>query len=112
MRIALHSTVTPGEVDAYREHHARIPGDLDDLFGRAGITEWVIWRSGDRLFHVVECEDFAEAMRIVDGAPANTAWQADIGRFIAGFRGPDGEDAFTPLEEIWSLTDQRAAQKP
>jgi L-rhamnose mutarotase len=110
MRIALHSIVRPGDVDAYREHHARIPADLEALFGRAGITEWAIWRSGDRLFHLVECEDFDEAMRIVGSDQANTAWQADIGRFVAAFHGPDGEDAFTPLEQIWSLSDQRTSE--
>jgi L-rhamnose mutarotase len=112
LRIALHSVVRPGDVDAYREHHARVPADLERLFDRAGITEWVIWRSGDRLFHMVECEDFAEAMRIVGADPADTAWQADIGRFVAGYHGRDGEDAFSPLEQIWSLTDQRMSEEP
>ena len=108
MRVALHSTIRPGAVEEYRAHHAAIPDDLARLFERAGIHDWSIWRSGDRLFHLVDCDDFDAAIRVVDDDPANEAWQSDIGRYVAGFLGPDGEDAFAPLEPIWSLGAQRS----
>lgn len=108
MRIALHSVIAEGAIDDYRTHHARVPDGLRDLFGVAGIEDWTIWRSGRDLFHLVECEDFDAAMRVVNASPTNDAWQADIGRFVEGFHGPDGEDAFTPLEEVWALSTQRA----
>lgn len=108
MRVALHSVIAEGSVDAYRTAHARIPDDLRELFGVAGIHDWIIWRSGRNLFHIVECEDFDRAMSIIDPAPANAAWQADIGRFVAGFHGPDGEEAFAPIEQVWSLEGQIA----
>jgi L-rhamnose mutarotase len=106
MRIALHSVIAEGAVDAYRTAHARIPDDLRDLFDAAGIHEWIIWRSGRNLFHAIDCDDFDRAMAIVDASAANVAWQTNIGRFVEGFLGPDGEVAFAPLEEVWSLTDQ------
>lgn len=109
MRVALHSTIRPGAVDSYRESHARIPDELRELFDRVGIVDWVIWRSGDRLFHLIECDDFAKALADIDGDPANARWQADIGRFVDRFFGPDGVPAFEPLEEVWSLEAQRAA---
>lgn len=109
MWIALHSVIADGAVDQYRSHHARIPDDLRDLFADAGIHDWIIWRSGRNLFHLVECDDFDGAMRIVDAAPANAAWQADIGRFVEGFHGPDGEDGFLPIEQVWSLENQRSS---
>ena len=109
MRIALHSVIVDGAVDQDRSHHARIPDDLRDLFAEAGIHDWIIWRSGRNLFHLVECDDFDRAMRIVDAAPANAAWQADIGRFVDGFHGPDGEEGFLPIEQVWSLEDQRSS---
>src|SRR5690349_10823143 len=106
MRIALHSVIRDGAVDDYRSHHARVPDDLTALFERAGIHEWVIWRSGDRLFHLVDCDDWDAAMAVVGPDPANERWQADIGRFVAYFRGPDGEEGFTPIEPVWSLAEQ------
>jgi L-rhamnose mutarotase len=106
MRIALHSVIAEGAIDDYRAHHERIPDDLRDLFYSVGISDWTIWRSGRHLFHLVECDDFDEAMRIVEQAPANRAWQADIGRFVDGFHGPDGEAAFVPIERVWALSAQ------
>ena len=84
MRVALHSTIVEGSIDEYRAQHATIPADLRALFGEAGIRDWTIWRSGRHLFHLVECDDFAHAMSVVEPHPANIAWQQDIGRFVAG----------------------------
>ena len=110
MRVALHSMIAEGAIDGYRSHHVRIPAALSDLFGAAGIHDWTIWRSGRDLFHLVECDNFDAAMRVVDASPANDAWQADIGRFVAGFHGPDGEDGFLPIEQVWALSAQRTAE--
>jgi L-rhamnose mutarotase len=46
-------------------------------------------------------------MRVVNASPVNDAWQADIGRFVEGFRGADGEDSFAPIEQVWALSVQR-----
>jgi L-rhamnose mutarotase len=109
MRIAPHSVIADGAVQDYRTHHARVPEELTALFSRAGIRDWIIWRSGDRLFHLVECDDWDAAMAVVGPDPANARWQADIGRFVEGFRDEDGEVGFAPLENVWSLAGQRAA---
>ena len=106
MRVALHSVLAPGAADDYRREHARVPDELAALFERAGIRDWSIWRSGDRLFHLVDCDDWEQAMRVVKGDAADDRWQAHIGRFVAGFHGPDGEDAYAPLDEVWSLAGQ------
>jgi L-rhamnose mutarotase len=111
MYVALHSVIRDGAIDQYVARHARVPGELRALFGRAGIRDWTIWRSGDRLFHLVECDDFTRAMQIVKADAADARWQADIGRFVAGFRGPDGEDAYAPLARVWSLAEQTSEEE-
>lgn len=108
MRIALHSTLRPGAAADYLREHARVPDDLRALFDRAGIQDWTIWRSGDRLFHLVECDDFAAAMLALDDDPANRRWQASINGHVDHFvtDGPDPEGMVLPL--VWTLTAQRA----
>jgi L-rhamnose mutarotase len=86
-----------------------VPDELRALFDRAGIRDWTIWRSGDRLFHLVECEDFEEAMRVIRADEADQRWQENIGRFIDGFLGPDGAAGYAPLDQVWRLEEQRAA---
>lgn len=109
MRIALHSEIREGAVDDYRTHHARIPDGLVDAFSRLGIREWTIWRSGHRLFHLVECDDWDVAMQALRDEPADHAWQADIGRFVELFRDADGAEGTSPLELIWDLAAQRSS---
>lgn len=109
MRIALHSEIREGAIDDYRTHHERIPDDLVAAFDRLGIREWTIWRSGHRLFHLVECDDWDAAVRGLCDEPADHAWQADIGRFVELFRDADGAVGTAPLEQIWDLSAQRSA---
>ncbi|MFB9310326.1 L-rhamnose mutarotase [Agromyces hippuratus] len=107
MRVALHSVIRAGAIDGYRSEHAVIPDDLERSFARLGIHDWTIWRSGDRLFHVVECDDFDAAMRELDSDPANLAWQQTIGEFVETFRDADGDRGYAPIEEVWDLRRQR-----
>lgn len=108
MRVALHSEIRVGAIGDYRTHHERIPDALAARFAELGIHDWTIWRSGHRLFHLVDCEDWDAVLDGLRDDPANHLWQADIGRFVAGFFDADGQASDTvPLEEVWSLEAQR-----
>lgn len=111
MRIALHSEIRAGAIADYEAHHARIPDDLVVAFARVGIREWTIWRSGHRLFHLVECDDWDAAVAALGDDPADHAWQADIGRFVELFRDGDGDgrQGAQPLSEVWDLRAQRGS---
>ncbi|GAB3384470.1 L-rhamnose mutarotase [Humibacter soli] len=109
MKVALHSTLREGATADYRREHARVPDELRALFDRAGIRDWSIFRSGDRLFHVVDCEDFDAAMTVIRGDDADRRWQEKIGVYVDDFYGPNGEAGYLPLEQIWSLDEQRRA---
>lgn len=107
MIVALHSTLREGAVAGYQREHARIPADLQAMFDRLGVQDWRIWRSGDRLFHLVECEDWERLLRESPTDPANIAWQAHINQFVCEFYDADGNPGFVPLERVWSLAEQR-----
>lgn len=106
MRVALHSEIAPGAVEEYRDRHHRVPDELVALFERAGIRDWTIFRSGHRLFHLVDCDDWGRAMAAVQSDPADARWQAHIGRLVAGFLDADGAVGYAPLDEVWSLREQ------
>lgn len=96
MRVALHSEILPGAVEEYRSRHQRVPEELAALFERAGIHDWTIFRSGQRLFHLVDCDDWGRAMAVVRSDPADARWQADIGRLVATFLDADGSEGYAP----------------
>ena len=106
MIVALHSEIREGAVDAYRDAHVTIPDDLAATFARIGITDWSIWRSGRRLFHLVECDDWDAATTALATDPANAAWQATIGQYVVTFRGPVGVVGVAALEPVWQLREQ------
>ncbi|MFB7843903.1 L-rhamnose mutarotase [Microbacterium sp. NPDC056052] len=110
-RFALHSTIRADAIDDYVAQHRRIPDDLQGVFDRVGVIDWVIWRSGDRLFHLVDCDDIDDVMRRIGESPENEAWQRDIGRFVSRFHGPDGQDDAAPLAEVWALSTQRQDER-
>lgn len=107
MLVALHSEIRAGAVDAYVERHATIPDGLAAAFERLGVRDWTIWRSGRRLFHLVDCEDWEAVTAGLRDEPADHAWQADIGRFVELFRDADGDEGTAPLQRVWRLAEQR-----
>ncbi|WP_442575390.1 L-rhamnose mutarotase [Microbacterium sp. F51-2R] len=109
MRVVLHSELVAGASAPYELEHGRIPNELREVFDRAGIVDWTIWRSGDRLFHLVECDDFDSAMTIIRDDPADARWQSHIGRFVQAFYDSEGEIGYAPLRVVWSLAEQRSA---
>lgn len=111
MRIALHSEIAPGRIAGYVEEHVRIPDNLAATFARLGIHDWTIWRSGHRLFHVVDCDDWDSALEALADDPANLEWQARIGPFVALFRDDDGAERMAPLAQVWQLTAQTRADR-
>ncbi|WP_348789979.1 L-rhamnose mutarotase [Leifsonia sp. NPDC080035] len=108
MRVALHSVLREGHELAYEEAHVVIPDDLVAAFARVGIHDWTIWRSGRDLFHLVECDDFAAAMRALADDPADQRWQAFIGRHVDHFEGADDGEEGRILGRVWDLAGQRA----
>ena len=109
MRIALHSVVRPGLEQGYDSTHATIPPDLVESFARVGIHDWSIWRSGDQLFHLVECDDFEAALTALDDDPANIAWQKTIGPFVDHFETTGPGHAGMPVPLVWRLQEQRGS---
>ncbi len=107
MLVALHSEIVPGRIDGYVSTHQRIPDDLVAAFERLGIHDWTIWRSGHRLFHLVDCDDWDAALASLADEPADHAWQRTIGPFVEVFRDAEGGKAVAPLAEVWSLAAQR-----
>lgn len=112
MRVALHSVLKEGQEAGYEREHATVPADLLESLGRAGITNWRIWRSGRHLFHLVDCEDFAAAMAALDEDPVNHRWQEFIGAYVDHFETTAGSpvegSAQMALGEVWELRAQAA----
>ncbi|MFD3943397.1 L-rhamnose mutarotase [Streptomyces sp. NPDC058579] len=103
MRIALHTRVRADHIAAYEDAHRAVPEELTRAIRAAGATSWTIWRSGTDLFHVLECEDYAELLAELEHLPVNVAWQARMADLldVAHDYSTEGTDAGLPV--VWEL---------
>jgi L-rhamnose mutarotase len=107
MHVALYSVVKVGFQLDYDICHQQVPDDLMRSFERVGIHNWSIWRTGIHLFHLVECDDFTQAMNALEKDPANIRWQAEIGPFVDHFVTTGEGPAGMMLSTVWTLEAQR-----
>jgi L-rhamnose mutarotase len=108
MRIALHSVLREGREEDYDREHAAVPDDLLAALLRAGVRDWTIWRSGRHLFHLVDADDFARALDVLAGDPADRAWQRHMAPLVEGFE-PGADERTGALSKVWNLREQTAA---
>jgi len=99
--VALHTRLLAGREKDYDRIHAVIPPDLDEALRAAGVHAWTIYRSGQDLFHLVECDDYAGMREFLREHPANIPWQARMGELLEV--GDDYSGADTGIPMVWSL---------
>jgi L-rhamnose mutarotase len=106
MKVGLHSVLREGQEEAYEREHAEILPDVLAALRRVGVREWVIWRSGGHLFHMVEADDFAAAMAALEHDPVNERGQEHMAGFVDHFEpNPDGP-AGLGLRHVWTMSEQ------
>jgi L-rhamnose mutarotase len=104
MRVALHTRVKAGHEEEYDAAHREVPAELVAAIRAAGVTEWTIWRSGQDLFHVLECDDYARLLAELEHLPVNVTWQERMATMqeVTHDYSQGGGDAGLPL--VWDLT--------
>lgn len=110
MRVAvLVSHLMPGSEDAYEDIHAQIPDELLLALVGAGVRDWAIWRSGTKLLHLVDVDDYVALERTLATDPANQVWQARITEYVSGFSTLETIPLLNDLRLVWSLQRQLAS---
>lgn len=100
--VALHTRLKVDTIDEYEKTHAVIPLELDSALRRAGVKSWVIWRSGQDLFHWVEVDEFAAMSASLDREPSDREWQTKIAPLLE-------RESQGALHHVWSLPTTPAA---
>jgi L-rhamnose mutarotase len=103
MRIALHTRVRADRIDEYEAAHRAVPAELTDAIRAGGATAWTIWRSGTDLFHVIECEDYAELLAHLAAQPVNAAWQERMAELLDVIHDYSADGAAATLPVVWEL---------
>jgi L-rhamnose mutarotase len=76
---------------AYDEAHRHVWPEMLDLFRRAGIKEYSIFRRDQLLFLFLRVDDFESAWDQIEGDPANLRWQEAMKPFFEPMQLAPGE---------------------
>lgn len=103
MRVALHTRIQAGREEDYEAAHREVPEELMQAIRGAGAREWTIWRSGQDLFHMIDCADYATLLSELEHLPVNVAWQARMGEVLEVVHDYSDDGAGASLPVVWSL---------
>ena len=81
-RVAFAMKLLPGAELEYKQRHAQVWPEMLDVLKAAGARNYSIYRHGDDLFGVLDVDDFARFRTMMDAAPVNARWQADMTSLI------------------------------
>jgi len=101
--IALHTKLKSGMAYEYEAAHREVPDELRAAIRAAGARSWTIWRSGDDLFHVIECDDYGRLLSELEQLPVNRAWQARMARYLEVAHDYSAGGATKSLPVVWQL---------
>jgi len=72
----------PGAEAEYRRRHAAVWPEMLAALRAAGARNYSIYLHGDDLFGVLDVDDFDRFRTMMDAAPVNTRWQAQMTSLI------------------------------
>ncbi|MDT9592275.1 L-rhamnose mutarotase [Nocardioides zeae] len=104
----LHSVLRPGQETAYETEHRVVPDELLTTLRGHGVRDWVIWRDGTDLLHLVDVDDYAALAAAIADDPANLRWQERMAAHVEGFTELDALPAPRRPHLVWSLRGQVA----
>jgi L-rhamnose mutarotase len=101
-RIAFTMKLLPGAEAEYRRRHAAVWPEMLEALRAAGARNYSIYLHNDDLLGVLEVEDFDRFRKLMDEAPINAPWQADMAGLIDPCTDP-ATGFHRRLEEIFRL---------
>jgi L-rhamnose mutarotase len=101
-RVAFQMKLLPGAEAEYRRRHANVWPEMLAALKAAGVRNYSIYVKGDDLIGVLDVEDFDTFRKMMDAAPINAPWQADMAALIDPCTDP-ATGFHRRLEEIFHL---------
>ena len=101
-RAAFTMRLLPGAEAEYRRRHAAVWPEMLDALRAAGCRDYSIYLRDADLFGVFEVDDFDRFRALMDAAPVNARWQAEMALLIDPCTDP--ETGFhRRLDEVFRL---------
>lgn len=100
--------VYPGKMGEYRCRHDRIWPEMQKALRDAGIRNYTIWSSGERLIGYYECESREETEKRKSADPVFGKWKDSMKNIMC----LETEQEGLPFEKIFSLEETETKEEP
>ncbi|TDC85437.1 L-rhamnose mutarotase [Micromonospora sp. KC606] len=112
-RVCFTLQVDPARLDEYRARHERVWPEMLTALAESGWRDYSLFlREDGLLVGVLTTDDFAAAQAAMQDRDVNARWQAEMAPFFLNLHDDETADrAMRPLDEVFNLDAQLAAQK-
>jgi L-rhamnose mutarotase len=102
-RIAFCLRLRPGTAGAYDQAHQHVWSEMLDLYKRAGVSEYSIFRREELVFLVMQVENFEQTWDRIEQSDINTRWQKEMSNFFAPSEDLQPGERFPMMREIFYM---------
>ena len=97
-RIAFHLEITPGQREAYREAHKRVPEALETAYldSGAGLERYSVFEHDGHVFGFMEVDDPERIKAVMEDSTAQAEWNVEMAPILA-----DADDIW--MDEVYRM---------
>ena len=95
-------------IDEYERHHKNVWPEILDSLKAAGIEQMEIYRTGNRLFMIIDASDIFSLEKMSMSDPANQKvqeWEALMWKYQQALPQANPGEKWVPMTSIFMLTD-------
>jgi L-rhamnose mutarotase len=107
--LALDLVDDPVRIQEYEEHHKKVAPEILKSITDSGITNMILYRTGNRLFMIIEAEDhfdFEEKSKMDASNPKVQTWEALMDTYQQRLPWSEEGDKWVLMKEIFNLKKQ------
>ncbi|RKN22426.1 L-rhamnose mutarotase [Micromonospora musae] len=110
-RVCFTLQVDPERLAEYRAHHERVWPEMLTALAECGWHDYSLFlREDGLLVGFLVTDDFAAAQAAMQARDVNARWQAEMSSFFLDLDQDTPDRAMRPLDEVFNLAAQLAAQ--
>ena len=107
--LALDLVDDPIRIQEYEAHHQKVAPEILKSITDSGITNMILYRTGNRLFMIIEAEDhfdFEEKAKMDASNPKVQTWEALMDTYQQRLPWSDPNEKWVLMKEIFNLKKQ------
>lgn len=107
--LALDLVDDPVRIQEYEEHHKKVAPEILKSITDSGITNMILYRTGNRLFMIIEAEDyfdFEEKSKMDASNPKVQIWESLMDTYQQRLPWSASDEKWVLMKEIFNLKKQ------